>query len=73
MKKLAYILGAALLLTLPSCRFISVSDELKEEMKNGIKENGFTMNGESGERMLHGAIRGPLFPAASPSGWTRTG
>ena len=51
MKKIAYILGAALLLTLPSCRFIKISDELKEEMKNGIKENGYIQNGESGERI----------------------
>lgn len=48
MKKLAYILGAALLLTLPSCRFISVSEEAKEELKNN-----FSMNGESsGERII---------------------
>jgi hypothetical protein len=48
MKKLAYILGAALLLTLPSCRFISVSEEAKEELRNN-----FSMNGESsGERII---------------------
>ena len=48
MKKIAYILGAALLLTLPSCRFISVSEEAKEELKNN-----FSMNGESsGERII---------------------
>ena len=48
MKKLAYILGAALLLTLPSCRFISLSEEAKEELKNN-----FSMNGESsGERII---------------------
>ena len=48
MKKLAYILGAALLLILPSCRFISVSEEAKEELKNN-----FSMNGESsGERII---------------------
>ena len=48
MKKLAYILGAALLLPLPSCRFISVSEEAKEELKNN-----FSMNGESsGERII---------------------
>ena len=48
MIKLAYILGAALLLTLPSCRFISVSEEAKEELKNN-----FSMNGESsGERII---------------------
>ncbi len=48
MKKSAYILGAALLLTLPSCRFISVSEEAKEELKNN-----FSMNGESsGERII---------------------
>lgn len=48
MKKLAYILGVALLLTLPSCRFISVSEEAKEELKNN-----FSMNGESsGERII---------------------
>jgi hypothetical protein len=51
MKRIAYILGAALLLTLPSCRFISVSDELKEEFKNGIMDNGYTMNGVGGERI----------------------
>lgn len=52
MKKIAYILGAALLLTLPSCRFIKLSDELKEEMKQGIQENGYIKNGEdSGERI----------------------
>ena len=39
MKKIAYILGAALLLTLPSCRFIQLSDELKEEMRNEIQGN----------------------------------
>ena len=37
MKKLAYILGAALLLTLPSCRFISLSEEAKEELKNNLR------------------------------------
>ena len=48
MKKLAYILGAALLLILPSCRFISVSEEAKEKLKNN-----FSMNGESsGERII---------------------
>ena len=48
MKKIAYILGAALLLILPSCRFISVSEEAKEELKNN-----FSMNGESsGERII---------------------
>lgn len=48
MKRIAYILGAALLLTLPSCRFISVSEEAKEELKNN-----FSMNGESsGERII---------------------
>ena len=48
MKKLAYILGAALLLILPSCRFISLSEEAKEELKNN-----FSMNGESsGERII---------------------
>lgn len=48
MKKIAYILGAALLLILPSCRFISLSEEAKEELKNN-----FSMNGESsGERII---------------------
>ena len=48
MKKIAYILAAALLLILPSCRFISVSEEAKEELKNN-----FSMNGESsGERII---------------------
>jgi hypothetical protein len=48
MRKLAYILGAALLLTLPSCRFISMSEEAKEELRNN-----FSMNGESsGERII---------------------
>ena len=48
MKQLAYILGAALLLILPSCRFISLSEEAKEELKNN-----FSMNGESsGERII---------------------
>ena len=43
MKKIAYVLGAALLLTLPSCRFVKMSEDLKNE----IRENGYTMNGES--------------------------
>ena len=42
MKKIAYILAAALLLTLPSCRFIKLSDDLKKE----IQENGYS-NGEN--------------------------
>ena len=48
MKKIAYILGAALLLTLPSCRFITLS----EDLENKIRENGVTLNGENyGERI----------------------
>lgn len=41
MKKILPFLAAAVLLTLPSCRFIRVSDELKEK----IKENGVTWSG----------------------------
>lgn len=48
MKKIAYILAAALLLTLPSCRFVRLSNDLKNE----IRENGYTMNDEgAGERI----------------------
>lgn len=48
MKKIAYILAAALLLTLPSCRFVRLSNDLKNE----IRENGYTINGEgAGERI----------------------
>jgi len=43
MKKIAYILAAALLLTLPSCRFVKMSEDLKNE----IRENGYSMKGES--------------------------
>ena len=34
MKRIAYILAAAMLLTLPSCRFIRISDELKAKFED---------------------------------------
>lgn len=48
MKKIAYILGAALLLTLPSCRFVNLS----EDLKNKIRENGYSMEGESSSERI---------------------
>lgn len=45
MKRIAYILAAAMLLTLPSCRFVRVSDEMKEKLKDINMDIDF--NGES--------------------------
>ena len=42
MKRIAYILAAAALLTLPSCRFIRVSDEFKEKLNGYAEENALT-------------------------------
>lgn len=42
MKRIAYILAAAALLTLPSCRFIRVSDEFKEKLNGFAEENALT-------------------------------
>ncbi|MCR4860214.1 MAG: DUF2807 domain-containing protein [Bacteroidales bacterium] len=39
MKKISILLAAAALLTLPSCRFIKVSDEIKQEIKDNITVN----------------------------------
>ena len=36
MKRIAYLLAAAVLLTLPSCRFIRISDELKQQFRDNI-------------------------------------
>ena len=36
MKRIAYILAAAALLILPSCRFVRVSDELKQQFREGF-------------------------------------
>ena len=46
MKKITYILAAAALLLLPSCRFIHISDKAAEEF-----ENSFTLGGKSAERI----------------------
>ena len=42
MKRIAYILAAAARLTLPSCRFIRVSDEFKEKLNGYAEENALT-------------------------------
>ena len=42
MKRIAYILAAALLLTLPSCRFVRISDEMKEKLKDLTESEGIT-------------------------------
>jgi len=49
MRKISILLAAAALLTLPSCRFIRISDELKETIKDNasITYNGDNANGES--------------------------
>lgn len=46
MKKITYLLAAAALLLLPSCRFIRVSDQAMEEL-----ESHYTLGGKSGERI----------------------
>ena len=38
MKRIAYILAAAALLTLPSCRFIRLGDKIKEELRESVSE-----------------------------------
>ena len=38
MKRIAYILSAVALLTLPSCRFVRLSDKLKEELRDSVSE-----------------------------------
>lgn len=43
MKKILTLLAAATLLLLPSCRFIRVSDDLMESLKDGLRENGKTI------------------------------
>ena len=40
MKKMTYLLAAAMLLFLPSCRFIHVTDEFKEKMNADVTWNG---------------------------------
>ena len=45
MKRIAYILAAAVLLTLPSCRFIRISDEIKEQLSEHINAE-IELNGE---------------------------
>ena len=42
MKRIAYILAAAALLTLPSCRFIRVSDEMKAKLKDLTESEAIT-------------------------------
>lgn len=46
MKRIAYILAAAVLLTLPSCRFIRVSDELKQQLNEELNLD-LELNGEN--------------------------
>lgn len=46
MKKITYALAVAALLLLPSCRFISLTDEAKEEFSTS-----FTLGGKSAERI----------------------
>ena len=38
MKRIAYILAAAALLTLPSCRFVRLGDKLKDELRGSASE-----------------------------------
>lgn len=38
MKRIAYILAAAALITLPSCRFVRLGDKLKEEFRDSVSK-----------------------------------
>jgi len=45
MKRIAYLLAAAALLALPSCRFVRISDELRQQIKEDINLD-LEVNGE---------------------------